>query len=235
MFDYEWATVQHNVNCRLASAVVVPDAIPPQRLYRYGAQRQAARVRGTEGGVLPGGLHAGRGGAGRAGPGRRAPDRGRAHAAGGVAVSPLRERPVRAGARAPAPAAVGAGRAAGGAAAHRLTARGAGEDRRVRAARAGDRRAVADRLLGAGDLGGRDDEPRGGGAGRAGVHDVRGTPGGGRRAADRRRPAAPPAARPATWSWPSAARERSWRACAAIRACWWTCCSRRCTAGAQGA
>jgi predicted glycosyltransferase len=38
MFDYEWATVQHNVNCRLASAVVVPDAIPAERLYRYGAR-----------------------------------------------------------------------------------------------------------------------------------------------------------------------------------------------------
>jgi predicted glycosyltransferase len=37
MFDYEWATVQHNVNCRLARAVVVPDAIPPERLGRYGA------------------------------------------------------------------------------------------------------------------------------------------------------------------------------------------------------
>src|SRR5436305_11728090 len=39
-FDYEWATVQHNINCRLARAVVVPDAIPPQRLYRYGARRK---------------------------------------------------------------------------------------------------------------------------------------------------------------------------------------------------
>jgi predicted glycosyltransferase len=38
MFDYEWATVQHNVNCRLAQAVVVPDAIPPERLRRYGAK-----------------------------------------------------------------------------------------------------------------------------------------------------------------------------------------------------
>lgn len=37
-FDYEWATVQHNVNCRLARNVVVPDAIPPDRLYRYGAR-----------------------------------------------------------------------------------------------------------------------------------------------------------------------------------------------------
>ena len=37
-FDYEWATVQHNVNCRLVKAVVVPDAIPPERLDRYGAK-----------------------------------------------------------------------------------------------------------------------------------------------------------------------------------------------------
>jgi predicted glycosyltransferase len=36
-FDYEWAAVQHHVNCRLARAVVVPDAIPPERLDRYGA------------------------------------------------------------------------------------------------------------------------------------------------------------------------------------------------------
>jgi|SRR5580693_2099378 predicted glycosyltransferase len=46
MFDYEWATVQHNVNCRLASAVVVPDAIPPERLYPYGAR---GKVRGYPG------------------------------------------------------------------------------------------------------------------------------------------------------------------------------------------
>jgi uncharacterized protein len=37
-FDYEWASVQHTVNCRLAQGVVVPDAIPPERLYRYGAR-----------------------------------------------------------------------------------------------------------------------------------------------------------------------------------------------------
>jgi predicted glycosyltransferase len=36
-FDYEWARVQHTVNCRLAQAVVVPEAIPPERLARYGA------------------------------------------------------------------------------------------------------------------------------------------------------------------------------------------------------
>jgi uncharacterized protein len=38
MFDYEWAAVQHHINCRLAQAVVVPEAIPPTRLSRYGAR-----------------------------------------------------------------------------------------------------------------------------------------------------------------------------------------------------
>ena len=37
-FDYEWATVQHQVNCRLAKSVVVPDAIPTERIERYGAR-----------------------------------------------------------------------------------------------------------------------------------------------------------------------------------------------------
>src|SRR2546430_12937505 len=31
MFDYEWATLQHSVNCRLARAVVVPEVIPEDR------------------------------------------------------------------------------------------------------------------------------------------------------------------------------------------------------------
>jgi len=38
MFDYEWAALQHHVNCRLADRVLVPDAIPPGRLARYGAR-----------------------------------------------------------------------------------------------------------------------------------------------------------------------------------------------------
>ena len=45
-FDYEWATVQNTVNCRLARNVVVPDAIPEERLYRYGAR---GKVRGYPG------------------------------------------------------------------------------------------------------------------------------------------------------------------------------------------
>ena len=47
-FDYEWATVQHNVNCRLARAVVVPEAIPPERLERYGARGKLRRYPGLK-------------------------------------------------------------------------------------------------------------------------------------------------------------------------------------------
>jgi predicted glycosyltransferase len=47
-FDYEWATVQHNVNCRLARIVVVPEAIPPERLYRYGAHGKVRQYPGLK-------------------------------------------------------------------------------------------------------------------------------------------------------------------------------------------
>ena len=48
MFDYEWATVQHQINCRLAQAVVVPDAIPPERLTGYGARGKLQRYPGLK-------------------------------------------------------------------------------------------------------------------------------------------------------------------------------------------
>jgi predicted glycosyltransferase len=35
-FDYEFAMQQHNIGCRLARRVMVPDRIPPDRLTRYG-------------------------------------------------------------------------------------------------------------------------------------------------------------------------------------------------------
>ena len=35
-FDYEFAVQQHNVSCRLARRVLVPDRIPAERLTRYG-------------------------------------------------------------------------------------------------------------------------------------------------------------------------------------------------------
>jgi uncharacterized protein len=36
-FDYEWAWLQHQLGCRAATRVVVPDSIPVDRLARYGA------------------------------------------------------------------------------------------------------------------------------------------------------------------------------------------------------
>jgi uncharacterized protein len=47
-FDYEFAAVQHHVNCRLARAVVVPEAIPPERLYRYGGRGKLRRYEGLK-------------------------------------------------------------------------------------------------------------------------------------------------------------------------------------------
>jgi uncharacterized protein len=35
-FDYEYAWLQHQLGCRAATTVVVPEAIPPERLERYG-------------------------------------------------------------------------------------------------------------------------------------------------------------------------------------------------------
>jgi len=37
-FDYEFAVQQHNIGCRLARRVMTPDAIPPERLARYGVR-----------------------------------------------------------------------------------------------------------------------------------------------------------------------------------------------------
>ena len=38
MFDYEFAVAQHHIGCRLARRVITPDAIPPSRLARFGAE-----------------------------------------------------------------------------------------------------------------------------------------------------------------------------------------------------
>lgn len=47
-FDYEWAAIQHAINCPLADTVVVPDAIAPERLYRYGARGKVRRYPGLK-------------------------------------------------------------------------------------------------------------------------------------------------------------------------------------------
>ena len=46
-FDYEFAAAQHQVNCRLCRVVMVPEAIPPERLAPYGAK--PAKLRRYEG------------------------------------------------------------------------------------------------------------------------------------------------------------------------------------------
>jgi predicted glycosyltransferase len=47
-FDYEFAAVQHHVNCRLVRVAMVPEAIPPERLYRYGARGKLRRYPGLK-------------------------------------------------------------------------------------------------------------------------------------------------------------------------------------------
>ena len=42
-FDYEWATKQHQIGCRLARRVITPEAIPPERLRRYGVGPEKLR------------------------------------------------------------------------------------------------------------------------------------------------------------------------------------------------
>lgn len=49
MFDYEWATTQLGLNCRLASRTLAPDAIPIERLERLGARgRKLVRYPGLK-------------------------------------------------------------------------------------------------------------------------------------------------------------------------------------------
>ena len=47
MFDYEWARLQHELNCRLATRVLVPDAIPAERA--RAVRRPAAEARPATG------------------------------------------------------------------------------------------------------------------------------------------------------------------------------------------
>jgi predicted glycosyltransferase len=42
-FDYEYAVFQHNIGARLAKRVIVPEAIPPERLRRYGVTDKELR------------------------------------------------------------------------------------------------------------------------------------------------------------------------------------------------
>ena len=172
-FDYEWAKVQHTVNCRLVKRVVVPDAIPPERLAPYGATPE--KLRQYEGlkeeyyladfepddAVLDRAGHR----QGRAAGRRQDP-------AGRLALPPFRERSVRAAAR-QAPRNDDRRAPANGRAARRARARG-----RLHSAREGGRRAESGRLCRLGRLRGRYHEPRSGCPGDPGLHDLRGSSGG---------------------------------------------------------
>jgi predicted glycosyltransferase len=46
--DYEWMRVQHGVNCRLARTIVAAEAIPPERLYAFGARGKLLRYPGLK-------------------------------------------------------------------------------------------------------------------------------------------------------------------------------------------
>jgi predicted glycosyltransferase len=46
--DYEWATFQHQINCRLARAIVVPELLPAERLLRYGARGKVRQYPGLK-------------------------------------------------------------------------------------------------------------------------------------------------------------------------------------------
>ncbi len=195
-FDYEWAWLQHQLGCRAATRVVVPAAIPPERLKTYGAvPPKLQQYPGLKEEYYLSDFEPDESVLDRLvdRPGPRA--RRAAAAARRLALPPALEsalpddarasRPVRRRARVRHPA-------------HRGTAR----LREVAGAPVGDRPrrgrrcAEPDRARRPGRVGRRNDEPRSSGARRAGVHDLRRPARRRRRAADPRR-TAPPAHRPA--------------------------------------
>ena len=180
--DYEFATLQHQLGLRAARRVVFPDAVPPERLQRLGARPpKLVQYPGPGGGVLPRGLRArlGRPGGDRLGEGAR----GRAHAAGRLALPPPREPALRAGARTARPRrgdprrrAPTYRRAAPG---HPRAPPALAARPRARRRRAEPRRARRPRRLGR-----RHDEPGSRRARHAGLHHVRGPARRRRRGAD---------------------------------------------------
>src|SRR3954451_10485451 len=43
LHDYEWASTQHHVGCRLATRVIFPESVPPERLRRFGVGPEKLR------------------------------------------------------------------------------------------------------------------------------------------------------------------------------------------------
>ena len=194
MFDYEWAVLQHHLNCRLATRVLVPDAIPrgaPRAL--RNAAPQARPLSRAQGGVLPRRL--------RARSAVSSSDLGvdrDADPLRGAHRAVLRALPRRLGEPAAAARCCDALSqredaqtvvlAAHTRAGRRHCARST-SPRVVVPSRAVDGRSLV-ALRRRARLRGRHDEPRGGRARHAGVVDLRGPPGRGRRAAPARGAAA---------------------------------------------
>ena len=179
-FDYEFARTQHGLGCRAARRVVVPEAIPQDRLDRLGAsERKVRRYPGLKEEYYLHGFVPRPSRPGRARPRSQPDPRRRAYTSGGVALPPPREPAVRGGARA-------AGNRPGGAGSRPpsdgRTARRDPSARPpfARRPRARDRRAEPRRAGRPRRLGRRHDEPRGGRARRSRLHDVCRTTGRGR-------------------------------------------------------
>ena len=103
-FDYEWAWLQHQLGCRAATRVVVPESIPPERLARYGAvPPKLLQYQGLKEEYYLADFEPDPDGSRRA---RRRRARGRrrpAATAGRLALPPALEPALPAGARAPRP------------------------------------------------------------------------------------------------------------------------------------
>ena len=166
-FDYEWAWLQHQLGCRAATRVVVPDSIPAERLARYGAvPPKLLQYPGLKEEYYLSDFEPDPRVLARLGDRPRARARRAAPAARRVALPPALEPALPDDARAPRPprerARVRASRAPTSSATTSV-ARAAVGDRPG----AGRRRAEPDRVRRPRRLGGRDDEPRGGRARRA--------------------------------------------------------------------
>ena len=215
LFDYEWATFQHMIGCRLARRVIVPEAIPPERLRRYGAgPRKLRRYPGLKEEYFLHDFEPDPGILAQVGADperiivvmRTPPTAALYHRVHNPVYAELLDRvghdPGDPRRRAAAPARAGRGAAA---------ARAALRDRaRARRRRPEPRLGRRPR-----DLGRRQHEPRGRRARRAGLHDVPGAHGRRRREAHARGQAAPPGARGRRRHPRAATAAR--RACAATR------------------
>ena len=188
MFDYEFASLQHNIGCRLARRVITPDSIPPERLRRFGVgPEKLFQYPGLKEEYYLADFEPDPGVLDRLGLDREQRARGRAPAARRLALPPQVEPAVPAGADAPRHATRACRRSCCRAPTQQREYVRALELPSVIVPGARRRRPEPGRARRPRRLGRRDDEPRGRGARHAGLHDLR-------RSAWRRRRGADPRA-----------------------------------------